>query len=170
MSSWTEWRISNIFTLPQRRNFITEFHWKPLCINGNEANEILIQSRIGALCLLPNNFIISFISVISLQFRLHIQNSSVYLPTILVLVSSHLEVMSEKGIRWKSWADTAAVSSECVLDNSKSHCSYGEWEGIEDGASQKTCQLHMFKSFRVIKLRTHCIHEKVFWYFPRKKM
>ena len=53
---------------------------------------------------------------------------------------------------------------------SKSHCSYREWEGIEDGASQKTCQLHMFKSFRVIKLRTHCIHEKVFWYFPRKKM
>ena len=33
-----------------------------------------------------------------------------------------LGVMSEKGIRWKSWADTAAVSSVNVFDYRKSHC------------------------------------------------
>ena len=49
---------------------------------------------------------------------------------------------------------------------SKSHCSVAEWEGIEDGASQKTCQYLLFKSFRVIKASDTLQFHGVFWFAP----
>ena len=67
---------------------------------------------------------------------------------------SILEAMSEKGIRWKSWADTAAVSSYYVFDTAKSHC-LKEWEGIKRRNKPEDLPFLLFISFRVIKAEGH---------------